>query len=88
MSKERNPKLRSNEGCFNCGEIEDYSGADNPDIRYLCGICTMCGLVPKGRDTFEAIETSLKAIKPTQRRFNRKSVTKKGTTLANYKERS
>jgi hypothetical protein len=44
----------------------------------------MCGLVPKGRDTFEAIEDSLKAIKPTRRRFNRKSVTRRGATLSTY----
>jgi hypothetical protein len=73
-----------NEGCWNCGTYEFYNGAEDNDIRYLCGICVMCGLVPAGMETFELVEASLKAIKPTQRRFNRKSVVKRGATLATY----
>jgi len=74
--------LENNEGCYNCGTIEDYNGADNHKVRYLCGICVMCGLAPRGKDTFEDIEASLRALRPTKRRFNRKPVARRGKTLS------
>lgn len=49
-----------NEGCWNCGTIEEYNGGDNDDIRYLCGVCVACGIVLRDRGLFEEMEAEKK----------------------------
>jgi len=71
-------------GCINCGKVEKYSGSTNPKIRYICAVCVF-GLVRRCTPYFKVIEASLKQLRPTQRRFKRATLHKKGTTLANVK---
>lgn len=82
---ERLLEVKSNEGCYNCGREEDYNGAENPGIRYLCALCVNAGLLHTAREEFEAIERELKLRrKPLLRmRRSKKDKQKAGTTLAN-----
>jgi hypothetical protein len=70
-----------NEGCYNCGSEEDYNGARNNSIRYLCSHCVQ-GYALACTKQFEAAEEALRLSKPKPKRFNRKSLKLKGATLA------
>lgn len=77
-------ELRSNEGCYNCGDEESYPGANDPDIRYLCAVCTMCGIVVSGRKAFERLEAEKRSASKPLLRLRRKTKTKVSKpTLAN-----
>ena len=74
---ERLKRLRSNEGCYNCGRTEEYPGADNPHIRYLCGVCNI-GLARLGEELFQEIE----AARPKVKRGGGMRFKKRNLTLA------
>lgn len=69
--------MQNNLGCWNCGNIEEYPGATNPDIHYLCAVCVVAGLVKKGYDRFLEIEAAQKALRKPKLRIRRKAQTKK-----------
>lgn len=69
------------EGCWNCGSTEHYPGAENPHIRYLCGVCTSFGLARKAQAEFQRVEEAIRASKKPLLRM-RRTKKPKGTTLA------
>lgn len=73
-----------NEGCYNCGREETYNGADNPDIRYLCAICTAFGLARQEGviEEFERVEAELKKAKAPRLRISKKRQPKENKTLS------
>lgn len=78
----QNQGAKRNEGCLNCGATEEYSGADNPDIGYICGLCTCLGVARQGLEEFEAIEAALKEARKPRIRLTKKRDKKTKTTLA------
>ena len=74
-----------NEGCYNCGREESYNGADNPEIRYLCPICTIFGLCKQEGvvEEFEKIEQELRKAKSPRLRISKKRQPKENKTLSN-----
>lgn len=70
-----------NEGCINCGREEHYPGCDNPNIRYLCGVCTT-GLLKRDKDTIAAIESEIREMRPPHVKIRRTRRPKERVTLA------
>lgn len=66
-----------NEGCINCGREETYNGCDNPDIRYLCALCVVAGIVKRDHDTFLEVETTQRSMRKPKLRLRRTKVKKK-----------
>jgi hypothetical protein len=73
-----------NEGCINCGTEEDYNGADNPAIRYLCTMCTVFGLAKQEAiiKEFEEVERQIKQSKKPRLRLSKKREQRKNRTLS------
>lgn len=73
-----------NEGCINCGREENYNGADNSAIRYLCSMCTVFGLAKQesALEEFEEVERQLKASKRPRVRISRAKKDKTKKTLS------
>lgn len=65
--------VKHNEGCYNCGNEEDYPGADDPNIRYLCAVCVMCGIALQGRKEFDRLEDERKAARRPMLRIRKKT---------------
>jgi len=77
-------ELKRNEGCTNCGTEEHYNGANNPDIRYLCSICTVFGVAKQEAvvKEFEAVELEIKRSKRPRIRLAKKRQKRLNKTLA------
>ena len=72
-----------NEGCLNCGTVEEYPGSSNPNIRYLCGICVCLGVAKQEHAVkeFELLEQEFKASKRPLLRLRRKHKKKEKKTI-------
>lgn len=73
-----------NEGCINCGRVEDYNGGDDPTIRYLCSVCVCCGLAKQEEvlRIYEEVETAIKAAKRPRIRISKKREKRLNKTIA------